>query len=112
MIKFLPALIQDELLSVTCTCKRMVNFLRNYVYVTDLGVKWAVKLKHKQTTYVFKENRHSEPITVKPMLSDHIKQYIFLAFQTGGCLLLHESSAESSCIQGWQNIDRPGFPMW
>ena len=32
------------------------------------------------------------------MLSDHIKQYIFLAFQAGGCLLLHESSAESSCM--------------
>ena len=31
------------------------------------------------------------------MLSDHIKQDIFLAFQTGGCLLLYESSAESSC---------------
>ena len=36
--------------------------------------------------------------TVKPSLSDHIKQYIFLAFQTGDCLLLHESSAESSCM--------------
>ena len=32
---------------------------------------------------------------VKPVLSDHIEQDIFLAFQTGGCLLLHESSAES-----------------
>ena len=30
--------------------------------------------------------------TVKPVLSD-IKQDIFLAFQTGGCLLLHKSSA-------------------
>ena len=30
--------------------------------------------------------------TVKPVLSDHIKQ----DFKTGGCLLLHESSAESS----------------
>ena len=29
------------------------------------------------------------------MLSDHIKQDIVLAFQTGGCLLLHESSRES-----------------
>ena len=29
---------------------------------------------------------------------DHVKQDIFLAFQTGGCLLLHESSAESSCM--------------
>ena len=27
------------------------------------------------------------------MLSDHIKQYTFWAFQTGGCLLLHESKA-------------------
>ena len=33
--------------------------------------------------------------TVKPVLSDHIKQDVFLAFQTGDCLLLHESSAES-----------------
>ena len=36
--------------------------------------------------------------TVKPVLSDHIQQGIFLAFQTGGCLLLYESSAESSCM--------------
>ena len=36
--------------------------------------------------------------TVKPVFSDHIKQDIFLAFQTGGCLSLHESSAESSCL--------------
>ena len=35
--------------------------------------------------------------TVKHVLSNHIKQDIFLAFQTGGCLLLHESSAESFC---------------
>ena len=34
--------------------------------------------------------------TVKPVLSNHIKQDIFLAFQTGGCLLLHESRAENS----------------
>ena len=26
-------------------------------------------------------------VTVKPVLSDHIKQDIFLAFITGGCLL-------------------------
>ena len=36
--------------------------------------------------------------TIKPVLSDHIQQDIFLAFQIGGCLLLHESSAESSCM--------------
>ena len=32
------------------------------------------------------------------MLSDLIQQDIFLALQTGGCLLLHESSAESLYI--------------
>ena len=32
------------------------------------------------------------------MLRDHIQQDIFWAFQTGGCVLLHESSAESSCM--------------
>ena len=36
--------------------------------------------------------------TVKPVLSNHIKQDIFLAFQTVGCLLLHESSAGSSFL--------------
>ena len=36
--------------------------------------------------------------TVKPVLRDLIKQGIFLAFQTGGCLLLYESSAESSSM--------------
>ena len=34
--------------------------------------------------------------TVKPVLSDHIKQDIVLAFRTSGCLLLHESSAFSN----------------
>ena len=37
------------------------------------------------------------PYTVKPVLSDHKKKDIFLAFHTGGWLLLFESSAESSC---------------
>ena len=31
------------------------------------------------------------------MLSVHIKQEIFLTFQTGSCLLLYEGSAESFC---------------
>ena len=39
-----------------------------------------------------------ETCTVKPVLSDHIKQDIFLAFQTGGCLLLHEKRTESACM--------------
>ena len=36
--------------------------------------------------------------TVKPVLSDHIQEDIFFTFQTVGCLLLHEGSAESSCM--------------
>ena len=36
--------------------------------------------------------------TVKPVLSDHIQQYIFVDFQTGGYLLLLESNAESLCF--------------
>ena len=36
--------------------------------------------------------------TVKPVLSDHIQQDIFWTFQTGGCLLLHESSEDSLCM--------------
>ena len=28
------------------------------------------------------------------MFSDHIKQDMFLAFQTGGCLLVHKTSAD------------------
>ena len=34
--------------------------------------------------------------TMKAVLSNHIKQDTFFTFQTGGCLLLHESSVESS----------------
>ena len=40
--------------------------------------------------------QHRYGDTVKPVLSDHIKQDIFLAFQTGGCLLLYENRAECS----------------
>ena len=36
-------------------------------------------------------------LTVKSVLNDHMKQDLCLAFQTGGCLLLHESSVQSSC---------------
>ena len=34
------------------------------------------------------------PYGWNPVSSDNINQAIGLAFQTGGCLLLHESSAE------------------
>ena len=52
-------------------------------------------LKKKKTKEAVTVNKKG---TVRPVLSDHIKQDIFLAFQTGGCLLLHERSAESSCM--------------
>ena len=34
---------------------------------------------------------------VKPVIRDHVKRDIFSSFRKGGCLLLHESSAGSSC---------------
>ena len=37
-------------------------------------------------------------MTVKPVLSDHINQDMVLVFKAGGCLLLYESSAESSGV--------------
>ena len=39
--------------------------------------------------------KNSNTCKDKPVLSDHIKEDIFLGFQTGDYLLLHESSAES-----------------
>ena len=57
--------------------------------------------------------------TVKPVLSDHIlQQGIFLAFQTAGCLLLHESRAESflyyfqSAISNHLSIAISMSPEW
>ena len=56
--------------------------------------------------------------TVKPILSDHIKQDIVLAFQTGGFLLPHESSAESflcyfhSAISNHLSIAISMSPEW
>ena len=51
--------------------------------------------------------------TVKPVLSIHIKQDIFLAFQTGDCLSLHESIAESpgelSALLSFSNKQPPVY---
>ena len=47
---------------------------------------------------------------VKPVLSDHIKQDIFLAIQAGGCLLLHESRAqELSALLSFSNKQPPVY---
>ena len=48
------------------------------------------------------------------LLSDHIKQYIVLAFRTGGCLLLHESSAEifHAAISNHLSIAISMSPEW
>ena len=45
--------------------------------------------------------------TVKPVLSDPIQQDIFLVFQTGGCFLLHESSAEHELSALLSCSDKP-----
>ena len=39
--------------------------------------------------------------TVNPVLSDNINQYIFLPFQTGGCLSSHLSVAISMPLEWW-----------
>ena len=49
-----------------------------------------------QVVTIFVQGKNKKNNVVKPVLSDHKKQDLFLAFQTGGCLLLNESSAESS----------------
>ena len=57
-------------------------------HLTDqLSIQVTVILMHKLLMIY---------IIVKPVLSNHMKHDICLAFQTSGCLLLHESSAESN----------------
>ena len=45
--------------------------------------------------YLAKPEHHR---IVKPVLNDHIQHDKVGTFQTGGCLLLYESSTERSCI--------------
>ena len=63
-----------------------------------LPVLWIIPILHKDT--------------VKPVFSDHITQDICLAFQTGGCLLLPESRAESSAISNHLSIAISMSPEW
>ena len=66
---------------------------------TDLTKAWLVIAFASFGRYISSAKTTLLDFTVKPVLSDHIKQDIFLAFQTGGCLIRHESSAESSCLR-------------
>ena len=52
--------------------------------------------------------------TVKPVLRDHIKQDIFLAFQIGGCLLLHVKVVQSAfrAISNHLSIAISMSPEW
>ena len=51
--------------------------------------------------------------TVIPVFSDHITQDICFAFQTGGCLLLHESRARlHSAISNHLSIAISMSPEW
>ena len=51
-----------------------------------------------EAAQIFSLLEHEIEIVLQSNLCYHIQQDIFLAFQTGGFLLLHESSAESSCL--------------
>ena len=68
--------------------------IRNVVYVLKRN-KIIYKIESKKIAFSLLTTCTPQSNTVKPVLSDHIKPGTFLAFQTGGCLLLHESSAES-----------------
>ena len=60
---------------------------RHATIIMDQAAKWY--------TYV--------TTTVKTVLSEHIKQDIFSAFQGGGCLLLHESALLSFSFSNKQS---------
>ena len=55
-------------------------------------------LTSRKTTLTPKST-YSQTCVKRSSLSDHMKQEICLVFQTDGCLLLYESSAESSCMK-------------
>ena len=96
-----------------------MNFTRLYIHFTlwiiflvPTPFQFLLNRPYQLTLYRFlifhhlfyplnKKSQNLFTTTVKPVLSNHTKQDIFLAFQTGGCLLLHESSAESSqtCVK-------------
>ena len=58
-------------------------------------IRTILMCTHNQCFNVLEQKKKKN--NVKP-LSDHMKPDIFLAFQAGGCSLLHESSAEISCM--------------
>ena len=51
-----------------------------------------------RVTIICQTNHHGNGRTVKPVLRDHINQDMSLAFQTCGCLLLHEMQELSALL--------------
>ena len=69
-----------------------VNFT-SYSQILYIGGIETPSLKF-EWEHVFVNVKYSQTCVKRPYNAN-----IFLAFQTGGCLLLHESSAESSCMR-------------
>ena len=69
------------------------------LHVPIMGLSYLNRLNaHYQVKRLSMCNALVEVLyTVKPVLSDHIKQDMFLAFLTGGCLLLHENFQKAFC---------------
>ena len=83
-----------------------------------LLVLWSIPVWERFFQFLlrFLNSSEIETDTVNPVLSDHIKQDKCLAFQEGGCLLLYESSTESSCfhatISNCRSIAISISPKW
>ena len=79
-----PSFDEDQDMEIYCE-SIMYLYTNETVLITFLSIG-IVESERCTKGYV-------EVNTVKPVFSDHIKQDISLAFQTGVCLLLHELSA-------------------
>ena len=73
-----------------CPDCRMLSKKSNFYHVNPTVSTGSSKVEagsQIQGSKTLEKDKGSTQVsTVKPVLSDHIKQYIFLAFQTGGCL--------------------------
>ena len=75
----------------------------SYAYCTSIARAVYVNYVDVSNLLSFTGQNHTLfTVTVKSVLHDHIKQEVYLAFQTGGCLLLYESSAGAFCTTFFQ----------
>ena len=85
-----------------CPDRGMLSKKSNFYHVNPTVSTGARKVEagsQRQGSKTPEKDKGSTQVsTVKPVLSNHIKQNIVLALQTSGCFLLHESGVESSLL--------------